>query len=291
MTRKLPCTLLLCSAILTILPGCQNLAHFFGGSTEDVPIKATDPTPTPKVDVPGTAHSSESTTPKFPTVEEWQAQKDAEDRQKRQSEPPTVSLISPKQQPIDAKMVAFQPPPKEKIIVTKQEYAPLVQALQLIIDGHHEEAVKLLAKYDDATQEFLLRLLPPLANLAKNRLGDMSPQEVAVMIQMFAERARHTGSTQRVDHQQNVLLQIGERVRLLPDAAGRSRVLGRDGKSNRRAGATVCRTEEFREQANQGKRLPDEVGVQAGTQGCRGEARLDPAFFRKRKPPILRQAT
>ncbi len=67
----------------------------------------------------------------------------------------------------------------------KTDYAPAVKAMQDMIDGRHQEAIQHLRAYDDATQEFLLRLLPPLTMFLKKSISEMSPQEVAVLIEQI----------------------------------------------------------------------------------------------------------
>jgi hypothetical protein len=82
------------------------------------------------------------------------------------------------------------PPEKESPDAPRKMYgptescpklAPLVQALQAILDDRHEEALKHLQGYDAKTQEFYLRILPTLTIFAKKQLDQLSPQEVAVL--------------------------------------------------------------------------------------------------------------
>ena len=65
---------------------------------------------------------------------------------------------------------------------------PLLVAFELMLDGKNDDAMKQLRTYDDATQEVYLRLLPPIVNLVKKHLSEMSPQEVAVLIDQFSSQ-------------------------------------------------------------------------------------------------------
>lgn len=73
-----------------------------------------------------------------------------------------------------------EPPPT--IVVPKAApRAPLVEALQCMLDDRHQEALKHLRAYDQETQEIFLRILPPLTVFARKRLDQLAPQEVAVL--------------------------------------------------------------------------------------------------------------
>ena len=58
---------------------------------------------------------------------------------------------------------------------------PLVDALQCIIEERHHDALKHLQKYDQATQEVFLRLLPVLALMTHKSIDQLSVPEVAVL--------------------------------------------------------------------------------------------------------------
>jgi hypothetical protein len=60
-------------------------------------------------------------------------------------------------------------------------YAPLVEALQCVLDERHQEALQHLKGYDRETQEFYLRALPTLTIFARKKLNDLTPQEVTVL--------------------------------------------------------------------------------------------------------------
>ncbi len=73
---------------------------------------------------------------------------------------------------------ATQAQVSQSIAVRKES---LPDALQSMLDNHPHEALNLLKRYEPATQDFFLRLLPVLARLAQKSLEKMSPEEVAVM--------------------------------------------------------------------------------------------------------------
>src|SRR5205823_688148 len=79
-------------------------------------------------------------------------------------------------------------PPPEQLSAPKQEspappvkLAPLVMALQCVLDGRHQDAIKHLQCYDAETQEFYLRILPTLTILARTPIDQLTAQEVAVL--------------------------------------------------------------------------------------------------------------
>jgi len=73
------------------------------------------------------------------------------------------------------------PAPKQLGQADKREYAPLVKAMQGILEGRHEEGIEHLRVYDERTQEFFIRLLPTLSIFVRKGIDDLSPQEVAVL--------------------------------------------------------------------------------------------------------------
>lgn len=62
-----------------------------------------------------------------------------------------------------------------------QPLKPMVEALKCFVDDRDKEALEHLKKYDAATQELLLRWLPPLALLARKKLPDMGPTEIGAI--------------------------------------------------------------------------------------------------------------
>jgi hypothetical protein len=64
---------------------------------------------------------------------------------------------------------------------TEKAAPPLVEALRCMLEDRHQEALRHLQAYDQETQAFFLRLLPPLALFAKKGLEQLTPQEVAVL--------------------------------------------------------------------------------------------------------------
>ena len=59
-------------------------------------------------------------------------------------------------------------------------------ALRLIFRGEHQEAIKALKAYPESTQEFFIRILPLLTQVARKSIDKMSSRE----IQIFLEQAR-----------------------------------------------------------------------------------------------------
>jgi hypothetical protein len=76
---------------------------------------------------------------------------------------------------------AAQGPPPLPPLDKKSELAPLTQAIQLMLDGRHQDAILALRPYDEETQQFFLRMLPPLTVIAKTPISKLSPQDIAVM--------------------------------------------------------------------------------------------------------------
>jgi hypothetical protein len=190
MTRKLRWYLLLCLAELTILPGCQHLPYF-GCRPETAYEIHENPNPiNAQNQVMSTAQMPDRAYPTSakpgPTVEAWLAQQDALDKKKQNAAATGIVTTEASTDPKSPPMLLLPTtPPLPKIDAKQREYADLVQALQDMLDGRHEDAMKHLRKYDGPTQELFLRLLPPLTNLVKKPLDDMSPQEVTVLINGF----------------------------------------------------------------------------------------------------------
>ena len=91
-----------------------------------------------------------------------------------------VPLPEPSASPVVAQPALFPKPLEPK--QDKSDYAPAIKAIQCMLDEKHQEAIQHLRAYDDSTQEFLLRLLPPLTLFLKRPISEMSPQEIAVLI-------------------------------------------------------------------------------------------------------------
>jgi hypothetical protein len=73
---------------------------------------------------------------------------------------------------------------------------PLVDALQYVIDNRPNDALQALRKYDQATQEVLLRLMPVLALMTQKSIESLSTPEVAMFneqLQILSDLVRpHT---------------------------------------------------------------------------------------------------
>jgi hypothetical protein len=89
--------------------------------------------------------------------------------------------IEPLFDPTGLQRTAAQGPPPLPPIDKRSELAPLTQAIQYMLDGRHQEAIQSLSAYDKETQEFFLRVLPPLAIFAKTPFREMSPQEILML--------------------------------------------------------------------------------------------------------------
>lgn len=173
MARKLS-SIFLILAHLAILPGCQSFTYF-GKST-----------PAPEND--GTRQRND--TPIYSTAS---AQETIVQSPAKPLEPqPTIELIQ-KRKPLEGstgivtlelegdKSANAQPAPLPQLVNDKTEYEPIVLALQRMLEGRHQDAIKQLSAYDGDKQELFLRLLPILSTLVKKRIEDLSTQEVAVL--------------------------------------------------------------------------------------------------------------
>ncbi|HZZ79892.1 MAG TPA: hypothetical protein VFE62_15340 [Gemmataceae bacterium] len=83
------------------------------------------------------------------------------------------------------KKTSAQGPAPAPAVGRNSDLAPLVLALQLMIDNRHPEAIQALRAYDDETQEFFLRLLPPLTVFAKTPISKLSPQEIQLVQELL----------------------------------------------------------------------------------------------------------
>jgi hypothetical protein len=104
---------------------------------------------------------------------------------------PTVGTNEPKQTAVPPAAPAPQieirtetPPAEPQVSPSRREPGtrePLVEALQCVLDNRHNEALQLLRKYDQPTQEVFLCLLPILGRMTQKSIDQMSPSEVAVL--------------------------------------------------------------------------------------------------------------
>jgi hypothetical protein len=92
------------------------------------------------------------------------------------------AAVEAKTKPLDAKSEPVEagtkaaPPKTDRV-----KRAPLVAALESILDDRHQDALGHLAAYDAETQEFYLRILPTLTIFAKKHLNELTSEEVAVL--------------------------------------------------------------------------------------------------------------
>ncbi len=177
MTRKLY-PILLFFAHLTILPGCQSFPYF-GNSTNDSPHPPHDRVKSqpPEVDhAISTANAREEPKPARTNLPEGPP-REAEPKKKPDGITGIVTL-----EPDAGKPVIVQSPgPLPQLIADKTDFEPIVLALQRMLEGRHQDAIKHLSAYDGDKQELFLRLLPILSTLVKKRIEDLSTQEVAVL--------------------------------------------------------------------------------------------------------------
>jgi hypothetical protein len=87
--------------------------------------------------------------------------------------------------PMVLKTTAAQGPPPLPPLDKKSDLAPLTRALQLMLDGRHQEAIEVLRVYDPETQEFFLRVLPPLVVFAKTPISKLSAPEIDLVNKSF----------------------------------------------------------------------------------------------------------
>ena len=196
MNWKSACTLLLCLAPLTILPGCLHSSPF-GNTVVEGPKKIYDHS---------SAKLTETQEPKLVSdtlVKQPVAINDREDLPKNTAngakiDPIRLTADLPRPDapaglddtnivvtsengppPIGGKTTGFQIlPTLPPLVENQRKYAPLTEALQLLIDGRHQDALQHLRTYDEETQEFLLRLLPVLIIVEKKSVSKMSDQEI-----------------------------------------------------------------------------------------------------------------
>jgi hypothetical protein len=205
MTRKLSLSLLF-FAHLTILPGCQHLPYF-GSTTTETPAKTSDrdsldgkkgivgevTVVEPLGDGPKRAPQGNSTA--FPRDDSSQiaaklpqGQAQPIDKKQKPDEGITgIVTLEPGMEPSIPRAAGFQvaPGPLPELVEKKSEFEPIVMALQRMLEGRHQDAIKYLSTYEDDKQELFLRLLPPLATLVKKRMDELTTQEVAVLNKQY----------------------------------------------------------------------------------------------------------
>jgi hypothetical protein len=200
MTRTLPWGLLLCFTHLTILPGCQHIPYF-GSTAGENPKELYDHAPPkPSESSEDVSHAGEVII--VPNYENSNAKNQALStagkllqgmaREIKEKEKPNegvtgIVTLEPGQAPGTLKNVGVElkDPLPQIVVQKKSEFEPIVMALQRMLEGRHQEAIKFLGIYDDDNQELFLRLLPPLTILVKKRMEELSPQDVAVLNKQF----------------------------------------------------------------------------------------------------------
>lgn len=170
MTRKWWWSLLACFAQLTAAPGCLQLPYFHKASSEDV-IPQRPPlergvlsTAQPREDEPPT--KSQSKMPIRP----------------RKDDLPI--LVEPKKADAGKSAVITienREPQTEVVQIEKRREYPFVAAIQCMLEKRHDEAIQHLRAYDPETQEFFLRLVPPLVLAVQKPIRDLSPQEITIV--------------------------------------------------------------------------------------------------------------
>jgi hypothetical protein len=74
---------------------------------------------------------------------------------------------------------ALQPATAKSVTPLKKE--PLLEALRCVLENRHDEAFEHLKIYDQATQELFIRLLPPMVQLSRKSVEQLSAAEVAML--------------------------------------------------------------------------------------------------------------
>jgi hypothetical protein len=198
MTRKLLWGLLLGFAHFATLPGCQHIPYFGSTASESTQTKnvyeqtAVDTKKCQEfstADAPEEHNRATSKRPPEPgpiLKEPSRRERDADGPKKRPEGITGVITLEHDQGPATPKDVAVSLPDSPKILTQKKsEFEPIVMALQRMLEGRHQEAIKFLGIYEDEKQELFLRLLPPLTVLVKKRMDDLSAQDVAVLNKQF----------------------------------------------------------------------------------------------------------
>jgi hypothetical protein len=176
------------------LPGC---ALFGGGSASDAPTKSYDrrdweEAPTERTEAPiEPPHADEPR----PTARLLPAPPAVVSETEPNAKPSVMSIpnLEPVKLntgttgmmetllPVGVKSTAAQGPPPLPPLDKKSELAPLTQAIQLMLDDRHQDAIKVLGAYDPETQEFFLRVLPPLTRFARTPISKLLPEDFATL--------------------------------------------------------------------------------------------------------------
>jgi len=180
----------LCFTSLTILPGCQILSPFGGGSSNVAKDDRTHLQPVEKdKQAPEASSQSKSiatsnTDPRARPMDAVRLENVDKLPVKVDSAPP----VQPTELVIGVETVGAKGPQAPGTLPKaleqkpeKREFAPLVLALQCILDGRHAEGIEHLNVYDKRTQEFLIGLLPIMDIFVRKGLDEMSAPEVAVL--------------------------------------------------------------------------------------------------------------
>jgi hypothetical protein len=95
---------------------------------------------------------------------------------------PPVPEILPNQQGVAGYSPA-EAPLSKPIDIPKDapKRSPLVEALESILEGRHQDALRQLQAYDAETQEFYLRILPTLTIFTRKRIDELTAVEIAVL--------------------------------------------------------------------------------------------------------------
>jgi hypothetical protein len=167
MTSRYLWLLLLIAVGIPSLPGCLALR------TRSDTVRQTDIAPAdvavgkrPPAEEPAVAKSGDSA---YPSV--------LEDPPAPTVEPPDARQLVDHHQPEPPQAVDTKPPVAE----LPMKFAPVVMALQCILDDHHKDALKHLEAYDAETQKFYLRFLPTLTILARKSIDQLTATEVAML--------------------------------------------------------------------------------------------------------------
>jgi hypothetical protein len=169
-----------CLTSLTVLPGCQLFSPFRGeqpGPVKDERVLISPDNHNKAEDKSTPLHNIETKSIANPS-------KDIDPLPRENWGNSITKVDLPAIPPIEGATAASHQAPaplSKELDKEKREYAPLVKALQCILDGRHEEGIEHLKVYDERTQEFLIQLLPTFTIFVRKGLDDMSAQEVAVL--------------------------------------------------------------------------------------------------------------
>jgi hypothetical protein len=191
MTRKSAC--LFCFALWTLVPGCLQLP-WRGGAAPEGPTKFPEPVPihsaatsVHSTAAPGGGDPAASNVAQLPQsppnplpilIPPLNNELPRLEGEGTKPPPfagvPGMVTLEPETTPVKAVTAAMQVTPP---MGPKKLWAP-ARAIELLHDGQHAEALEALKEFDPATQEFLLRLLPALVQIAKTSINGLSQQDV-----------------------------------------------------------------------------------------------------------------